>query len=115
MPLEPATVETRMLLSLLGFTRICVMARPVKTSLVPLELKGPEGVGLAWVAPRMIYSPTPKKLSKEKLPSPVPTKTTSWFKGSIVIAPIANDRAESIRGVHVRSEERRVGKECRSR
>src|SRR6185437_6119184 len=74
-PLNPEPVETRILLSSAGSTRICVMERPVKISPAPLELNGPVTFGLALLALRMMNRPTPKKLSPELLASPVPTNT----------------------------------------
>src|SRR5215472_6249813 len=57
-PLRPEAVDTRILLSLAGLTRILVMERPLKTSVKPSGLgetvgvwKGPFSTGLTEFAP----------------------------------------------------------------
>src|SRR5262249_440324 len=100
MPPIPDTVETKTMLSSVGLTRTWVIERPVKTSVPwPWRLNGPSRVGVV-SAFLMMYKPTPKKLSPERLPSPVPTKMVVGARGSMATEPIARDWASSISGVH---------------
>src|SRR5579864_5262010 len=69
-PPMPEVVETKIVFGSAGCTRIWEIARPVITSLLKLSLlRGPTSTGLV-SALSMRYTPTPKKLSREKFASP---------------------------------------------
>src|SRR3989442_4445120 len=103
-PPDPLVLPTKIRLSFAGSTTILVIAVPRKACplLAPVPVpailvsKGPLTTGDTPSAPSIRYNPTPKKLSTERLPSPVPTKTFVGSNGSIVTAPIASDCAGSI-------------------
>ena len=108
-PPPPSELPTKIRLSFAGSTTIlliavprnaCPLLAPVPAPMT-LVSKGPFTTGDPASALSMRYRPTPKKLSTEPLPSPVPTKTFVGFTGSTVTAPIANVAAVSINGVQV--------------
>src|SRR5882724_5736303 len=102
-PLPPSVLPTKMLFPSAGSTTIFVIEVPMNACPPPpfvLLSNGPSNVGVV-SALIILYRPTPKKLSSERLPSPVPTNTVVGLDGLMVTAPMANDCALSIRGVQV--------------
>src|SRR5882757_8109506 len=82
-PPTPKVFPTKMLLPLAGSTTILLIEVPMNACTLPgllLVSNGPSSVAV--VSALLIrYNPTPKKLSPERFPSPVPTNTTVGSDG----------------------------------
>src|SRR5258705_7148605 len=92
LPPLPDVVQTKTTLLSKGLTIMRPIDRPLKTLFALLSSRnGPLRLGVPELAPRMMYMPTPAKLSADKFGSPVPTYTMLLSVGSMVIAPMASD------------------------